>query len=206
MTPDFGVTSQKGTTMQYMILIYGDEKNFALMANNPEAQKQMYAAFKQYGEDMRAAGVLRGGAELKPTSTATTVRVKNGKTITSDGPFAETKEQLGGYYTVDVPNLDEAVKWAARCPAAQGGSSKCAGWRLRRKRSSQTTHESSDAMLTRVIDSICRTEGARVLAGLIRRFGDFELAEDALQDAFAKALEAWPTQGLPAGPPLGSPL
>lgn len=108
--------------MQYMILIYGDEKNFALMANNPEAQKQMYAAFKQYGEAMREAGVLRGGAELKPTSTATTVRVKNGNTVTTDGPFAETKEQLGGYYTIDVPNLDEAVKWAARCPAAQGGS------------------------------------------------------------------------------------
>jgi hypothetical protein len=108
--------------MQYMILIYGDEKNFALMASNPEAQQQMYAAFRQYGVDMREAGVLRGGAELKPTSTATTVRVKNGKTVTSDGPFAETKEQLGGYYTIDVPNLDEAVKWAARCPAAQGGS------------------------------------------------------------------------------------
>jgi hypothetical protein len=109
-------------TMQYMILIYGNEKNFAMMASNPEAQKQMYAAFKKYGEDMRAAGVLRGGAELKPTSTATTVRVKDGKTVASDGPFAETKEQLGGYYTIDVPNLDEAVKWAARCPAAQGGS------------------------------------------------------------------------------------
>ena len=71
---------------------------------------------------MRAAGVLHGGAELKPTTTATTVRVTNGKTVTTDGPFAETKEQLGGYYSIDVPNLDEAVKWAARCPAAQGGS------------------------------------------------------------------------------------
>ena len=108
--------------MQYMILIYGDEKNFAQMANNPAAQKAMYEAFGKYGGDMRAAGVLRGGAELKPTSTATTVRVKNGKTVTTDGPFAETKEQLGGFYTIDVPNLDEAVKWAARCPAAQGGS------------------------------------------------------------------------------------
>ena len=108
--------------MQYMILIYGDEKNFAQLANNPEAQQQMYAAYRQYGADMRAAGVLRGGAELKPSSTATTVRVRNSKTVTTDGPFAETKEQLGGYYTIDVPNLDEAVKWAARCPAAQGGS------------------------------------------------------------------------------------
>jgi hypothetical protein len=109
-------------TMQYMILIYGDEKNFAQMASSPEAQKQMYAAFTKYTKDMRDAGIMRAGSELKPTSTATTVRVKNGKTVTTDGPFAETKEQLGGYYIIDVPNLDEAVKWAARCPAAQGGS------------------------------------------------------------------------------------
>jgi hypothetical protein len=108
--------------MQYMILIYGDEKNFAQMSSNPEAQKQMYAAFSQYNTDMRSAGVLRGGAELKPSSSATTVRVKNGKTLTTDGPFAETKEQLGGFYTIEVANLDEAVKWAARCPAAHGGS------------------------------------------------------------------------------------
>ena len=108
--------------MQYMILIYGDEKNFAMMADNPEAQKQMYAAFTRYGADMREAGVLLGGAELKPTHTATTVRVRNGKTVTTDGPFAETKEQLGGYYMIDVPDLDQAVHWAARCPAAAGGS------------------------------------------------------------------------------------
>ena len=108
--------------MQYMILIYGEEKNFAQMASNPEAQKQMYAAFIKYTKDMRDAGIMRAGSELKPTSTATTVRVKNGKTVTTDGPFAETKEQLGGYYVIDVPNLDDAVKWAARCPAAQGGS------------------------------------------------------------------------------------
>ena len=108
--------------MQYMILIYGDEKQFAGMANNPEAMKKMYAAYTQYGADMRAAGVLRGGAELKPVATATTVRIKNGKTVTTDGPFAETKEQLGGFYNIDVANLDEAVKWAARCPGAQGGA------------------------------------------------------------------------------------
>jgi hypothetical protein len=108
--------------MQYLILIYGDERNFAVMQDQPEAIKQMYEAFSKYTNDMRAAGVLRGGAELKSTRTATTVRVKNGKTVTTDGPFAETKEQLGGYYLIDVANLDEAVKWAAQCPAAQGGS------------------------------------------------------------------------------------
>jgi len=108
--------------MQYMILIYGDEKNFAMMNSNPEAQKQMYAAFTQYNQALRKAGVLRGGGELKATHSATTVRVREGKLLTTDGPFAETKEQLGGFYVVEVANLDEAVTWASRCPAAQGGS------------------------------------------------------------------------------------
>ena len=108
--------------MHYIILIYGDEKNFAMMSNDPKAQADMYAAFMRYGSDMQAAGVLRGGAELKPTLSATTVRVRNGKTVTTDGPFAETKEQLGGFYLIEVPNLDDAVHWAARCPVAVGGS------------------------------------------------------------------------------------
>ena len=107
--------------MQYLILIYGDEKQYAQMASS-EAAQQMYAQFMQYTKDLIGAGVMRGGAELKPTSTATTVRVRNGKTQVVDGPFAETKEQLGGYYVIDVPNLDEALKWAARCPGAFSGS------------------------------------------------------------------------------------
>ena len=81
--------------MQYLILIYGDEKKFAEMTSADV--QQMYAQYKQYSTDLAAAGVIRGGAELKPTSTATTVRVRNGKTQLTDGPFAETKEQLGGY-------------------------------------------------------------------------------------------------------------
>ena len=106
--------------MQYLILIYADEKRFADMGSADV--QQMYAQYKQYSSDLAAAGVIRGGAELKPISTATTVRVRNGKTQLTDGPFAETKEQLGGYYLIDVANLDEAVKWAARCPGAHGGS------------------------------------------------------------------------------------
>jgi hypothetical protein len=120
--PEVRGDSSRGICMQYMILIYGDERNFATLANDAEAQKQMYAAYTRYGASMREAGVLRGGAELKPTHSATTVRIKNGKPVTTDGPFAETKEQLGGYYLIDVPNLDEAVRWAAQCPAANGGS------------------------------------------------------------------------------------
>ena len=106
--------------MQYMILIYDDEKAWATMSE--EEMNKGFAAYMTYSKDMALAGVMKGGASLHPTMTATTVRVKNGKTTTTDGPFAETKEQLGGYYIVDVPNLDEAIKWAAKCPAAKNGS------------------------------------------------------------------------------------
>ena len=106
--------------MQYMILIYDNEQQFAKMADG-DAQK-MYAEYMQYSKDMGEAGVMRAGAQLKPSTTATTVRSRGGKLATTDGPFAETKEQLGGYYLIDVANLDEAVKWAARCPSARAGS------------------------------------------------------------------------------------
>ena len=106
--------------MQYLILIYEDEKAWAAM---PEAE--MNAAFGEYmtySKEMALAGVMKGGASLQPTMTATTVRIRNGKTAKTDGPFAETKEQLGGYYVIDVPNLDEALKWAAKCPGSKTGS------------------------------------------------------------------------------------
>ncbi len=106
--------------MQYMLLIYGDEKNWLNMSEK-EIQK-IIQAYTAYSQELAASGVLRGGSELAPVSTATTVRVRNGKTVTTDGPFAETKEQLGGYYLIDVPNLDEAIKWAAKIPSALNGS------------------------------------------------------------------------------------
>ena len=106
--------------MQYLILIYDDEKGWAGMS-----EAEMNAAFGEYmtySKEMALAGVMKGGASLQPTMTATTVRVRDGKTARTDGPFAETKEQLGGYYVIDVPNLDEALKWAAKCPGAKTGS------------------------------------------------------------------------------------
>lgn len=106
--------------MQYMLLIYGDEKAWAAMSES-EINKTMQA-FDAYSKELAESGVLRGGSELAPISTATTVRVRNGKALTSDGPFAETKEQLGGYYLIDAPNLDEAIKWAAKIPSAVHGS------------------------------------------------------------------------------------
>lgn len=106
--------------MQYMLLIYGDEKGWL---NMPEKEIQkIIQAYTAYSKELAASGVLMGGSELAPVSTATTVRVRNGKTMITDGPFAETKEQLGGYYLIDVPNLDEAIKWAAKIPSALNGS------------------------------------------------------------------------------------
>ncbi|MCC6994778.1 MAG: YciI family protein [Deltaproteobacteria bacterium] len=106
--------------MQYMILIYDNEKAWADMSKADS--DKMFAEYMGYTQDMVKAGVMRSGDALKPTTTATTVRVRGGKTLTTDGPFAETKEQLGGYYLIDTANLDEALKWAARCPGARAGS------------------------------------------------------------------------------------
>ncbi|AKT42461.1 YciI family protein [Chondromyces crocatus] len=106
--------------MQYMILVYDDE---SLWANMPEAQsQQLFGEYNAYTDAMEKAGILRSGNALKPVATATTVRIREGKTLTTDGPFAETKEQFGGYYVIEVPDLEEALKWAAKCPSAPLGS------------------------------------------------------------------------------------
>jgi hypothetical protein len=105
--------------MQYLLLIYGNE------AGMQKASKadidQMHAAYGAYTEALKKAGVIVGGNRLKPSPTATTVRVADGKTQVLNGPYAETKEQLAGYYMVDVPDLDAALAWAARCPGASHG-------------------------------------------------------------------------------------
>jgi hypothetical protein len=106
--------------MEYMILIYADEQ---LYADMPEAElAALMADYNRYTEEMHAAGVLRGGSELAPVHAATTVRLRGGQVVCSDGPFAETKEQLGGYMLIECANLDEAIKWAAKCPSATHGS------------------------------------------------------------------------------------
>ena len=106
--------------MQYMLLIFGNEASF--QSATPDQTNQMLAAYGAYGEALRKAGAMVDSNRLQPVASATTVRVADGKTQVLNGPYAETKEQLGGYYLIDVPNLDEAVRWAAQCPAANGGS------------------------------------------------------------------------------------
>jgi hypothetical protein len=106
--------------MQYLLMIYGNEAGMA--AASQEQVGQMSAAYAAYTEAMAKAGILQGGNRLRPTSDATTVRVNGGKSQVLDGPYADTKEQLGGYYLIDVPDLDAALSWAARCPGAATGA------------------------------------------------------------------------------------
>jgi hypothetical protein len=106
--------------MNYLLLIYGNENAEASMSK--EDSDQVMSDYYAYTEDLQKADIMRGGEALHPTSSATTVRVQNGKKVTTHGPFAETKEQLGGYYLIDCKNLDEAIEWAAKCPGARTGS------------------------------------------------------------------------------------
>jgi hypothetical protein len=106
--------------MKYLLLIYSDEKADANMSK--EEMDAWMGEYNAYTEAMLKAGVSQAGDALQPTATATTVRVKDGKKVTTHGPFAETKEQLGGYYLLNCNNLDEAIDWAAKCPGARVGS------------------------------------------------------------------------------------
>ena len=105
--------------MKYMLLIYGNETEMTNLGE-PETGRRV-AAYTAYIQSLSEAGVLAGSNRLRPSGSATTVRAVNGRTQVLDGPYAETKEQLGGYLLVDVPDLDAALSWAARCPGAAHG-------------------------------------------------------------------------------------
>jgi hypothetical protein len=106
--------------VEYALLIYGEESR--LLAQEPEAVERHAEATAIFVKEATDRGVLRGGAPLRPTTVSTTVRIRDGKTLTTDGPFLETKEQLGGFFIVDCEDLDEAIELAAKIPAAHFGS------------------------------------------------------------------------------------
>jgi hypothetical protein len=106
--------------MLYMLLIYDNEK--AWQAFTEEERQAGYAEYRKFTEDIVKSGHYRAGSELMPTTRATTVRVRDGKRMVTDGPFAETREQLGGYYLIEAKDLDEATAIAARIPSAHSGS------------------------------------------------------------------------------------
>lgn len=105
--------------MQYMLLIYGEEAKWACLS--PEKLSEEMGAYFAYTEELAKAGKLKAGDELHPVATAKTVSVEGGSRHVVDGPFAETREALGGYYLIEAENVDEALEWAAKCPGARYG-------------------------------------------------------------------------------------
>ncbi len=106
--------------MKYMLLIHDDERSWGTMS---EAERQqIMAEYRRFTDEIRASGHFQAGSQLQPTSTATSVRIRQGKRLVTDGPFAETQEQLGGYYLVEAKDLDEAISLAARLPSARMGT------------------------------------------------------------------------------------
>ena len=106
--------------MEYMLLIHADEAKFNALPD--DTRRQALAAYGAYTQALRDAGVVRSSNRLHPADMATLVRVREGRTEVQNGPFIETKEELGGYYLIDVPDLDAALAWAARCPGAGHGT------------------------------------------------------------------------------------
>jgi hypothetical protein len=106
--------------MQYMLLIYNPPGDWSALT--PDQQRAVGAAYFAFTDELRTSGKMAAGDALQPVTTATSVRVRDGETLTTDGPFAETKEVLGGYYLVDVDTLDEALEWAAKIPGAAYGT------------------------------------------------------------------------------------
>jgi hypothetical protein len=116
----YGAARQKELRMKYALTIYGDES--ARQDSSPEEMQAMSQAYGELTQEMEQRGALLAGDALYPTQTATTVRVRDGERAVTDGPFAETKEQLGGFYVLECKDLDEAIEWAARIPGSQHGS------------------------------------------------------------------------------------
>jgi hypothetical protein len=114
------VTDRKEDDMRYLLMICTDQNMIAALS--PEEGATMLAEYAAFGEEMGRRGVLLGGERLRPTTDATTVRVRDGEVLVADGPFAETKEQVGGYYMVDCRDLDEALEVASKIPGARHGT------------------------------------------------------------------------------------
>ena len=106
--------------MQYLLMIYASEAEETKMT--PADTGKLMQAYGAYSEALVKAGAMQSGNRLRPVTDATSVRVRNGKTEVLNGPYAETREQLGGYYLIDVPDLDAALSWAARCPSSAMGT------------------------------------------------------------------------------------
>jgi hypothetical protein len=106
--------------MQYLLLIYDEEAKWASMAE--DERNALYGAYMAFTNELRESGAYVAADQLQPTATATSVRIRDDEQLTTDGPFAETKEQLGGFYLIEVDSHDEAIEWAAKIPSARTGT------------------------------------------------------------------------------------
>ena len=172
--------------MQYALLIYS--RPGAAEALSPDERE---ANHREYMDIRKLPGVV-GGATLHPVETATTVRVQDGQTLVTDGPFADTKEIFAGFYLMEADDLDQATELAARIPAARIGGA------VEIRPVVTTARKGPD-----LIEQVFRDEWGRVLACLIGYFGDFDLAEEAAAEAFAIAAQRWPGAGMPDNPAPG---
>jgi hypothetical protein len=111
---------RKGRTMQYAFLIYANPEVYAAMTQ--EERSALLQEYQAFAQEVRESGIMRGGSQLQPTSTATTLRIRNAEKLITDGPFAETKEQLAGYFVLQCTDLDEALALAERMPDVKHGS------------------------------------------------------------------------------------
>ena len=176
---------------QYMMSVYmveGSEQP------TPEAMEKAYRDVDVFNAKLQEKGVWVFGGGLHPANTATVVRETSGDVLTSDGPFAESKEQLGGFWIIEAPDLDAALEWAAEATVACRHPSRSAR--------SRTTERSPmvGAVNAADIERVFRAESGRAVASLVRFFGDIDIAEEAVQEAFAIAVQRWPEAGLPPSP------
>ena len=172
--------------MKYLLLIYADERAYEAMSE--DERREMYAAYDELMKDVGAGGHLLGGEELAPTSSATSVQVRGGERLVTDGPFAETKEQLGGYFLIDVDGPRRRDRHRRTDPERARRHDRGAPARRR-----MTT-------VAEVVDRAYRDDTGRAVATLIRVTHDFDLAEEAWQEACEQALRTWPQRGVPRDP------
>ena len=192
--------------MRYALLIHYPQTPAITLSE--ETMKQGMAAFQAYAKALDDAGVLRSAEVLQTVANATSVSMKQGKLQVQDGPFADTKEAFAGIYTLDVTDLDAALAWAEKCPAAHWGAVEIrpsagaihrrrvgeSGLTLALEHTMTTEHAKARA------EEVARASYGRLLAILAAKDGDIESAEDCLAAAFAQALRRGPRAGVPDNP------
>ncbi len=192
--------------MQYALLIHLDDAPF--VSASDEQREQMTAPYAAYNEALIKAGAMVSGERLRPATAATLVKVRGDKTEVLDGPYADTKEQLAGFYIVEAADVDEATsgRRAARAPATArsrcGRSGRCGPRSRPAMQANRAKADGADAA-RRAAEAAARASYGKLVAYLAARSRDVAGAEDALSEAFAAALAQWPRDGVPQNPRRG---